>query len=256
VSLIDGIRSQVWRLVMIRTASAFLLLGALFAPVRLLGQREIRDSRLDIITSSRPCPSRLWCFSMQVSDASSTQPVARALVSVAGCASLVADTAGRVEAQCLQAGTVGFLVRQIGYLPARTAFPVELGQSYVATATLASLGRQVVGDPFPFPCEDWDAMEDQQRCLVHELSRAQHRLSAALDSARAIVEGRPLLDSAQDAWARFMNAHCKLQASLVEAPDAAAIAELSCRLSLTGTRTWQLEGMRFWQRRREPPNER
>jgi hypothetical protein len=175
-------------------------------------------------------------------------------VSVTHCGTAAADANGREALSCSHPDTAEILVRQIGYLPARTQVPVTDGTSFVATVTLVPAGRDPVGDPFPFPCEEWDAVEDRHRCFEALLHDVRGRLHMEMDSTRASIDAPALLDSAQAVWEQFVDIHCRLQALLMDDEDPPVVREMACRHWLTEARIGDIRQLRWRAQWRKPSN--
>ena len=89
---------------MIRALLAPLALIPALWPGPTLAQNLILASHLEITYSPRSCPTGQWCLSLQVVDAQTAQPLPSALLSTPLCGPVLADTAGRVQMVCAQAG--------------------------------------------------------------------------------------------------------------------------------------------------------
>jgi uncharacterized protein YecT (DUF1311 family) len=244
---------------MVRGVLAFPCVMVVLTPVHAVAQNLIVASRLEVTASPRSCQPDQWCLSLEVLDSQTLQPLETPWLYVAGCGTVLGDTAGRVQIVCSQTGRLQLRVQALGWEYASGSLPVELGHSYTGTARLVPVDNpEPEGFSIPLaPCAASN-QEDQRRCLAFELEQEQRRLVEELDSARVNTPrtlSAALLDSAQAAWERFVPVQCRGEASLAATPSAAAIADLDCRLRLTEARIYEL-GAWVWKPRREPPNRR
>jgi uncharacterized protein YecT (DUF1311 family) len=69
-----------------------------------------------------------------------------------------------------------------------------------------------------------------RRCLSEELGRLELQLEATLLKSREAATEAAILDQAQSAWRRYIEADCRAAADVYRGGTLAPVVELSCRI--------------------------